>query len=87
MNEDGPSLRDLPHSMENLLDNLCAQSSRAHICSRCGLEMTHLDSAFFLSEDERGWNISLPMCAAGVTAVVSKDEAVAKLIPKAESLL
>jgi hypothetical protein len=49
--------------------------------------MIHLDSAFFLSEDERGWNISLPLCAAGVTAVVSKDEAVAKLIPKAESLL
>jgi hypothetical protein len=49
-------------SMENLLDSLCAQSSRAHICSRCGLEMIHLDGAFFLSDGERGWNISLPVC-------------------------
>jgi hypothetical protein len=24
--------------------------------------MIHLDGAFFLSEGERGWNISLPVC-------------------------
>lgn len=48
--------------IENLLDSFCAQSTRAHICSRCGLEMIYLDSVFFLSEGERGWNIRLPVC-------------------------
>jgi len=58
-------------SMENLLDRLCAQSSRAHICSRCGLEMIHLDGAFFLIEGERGWNITHPDAAGDWVLMVS----------------
>lgn len=54
--------KKIMREIEDILDDLSAQTSIAHFCGRCGSEMLYIDAAFFLIEGTQGWNVRLPVC-------------------------
>jgi hypothetical protein len=48
--------------IEALFDGLSAQPPVVCVCKDCGSEMLQIDTVFFLSGNERGWKLPLPVC-------------------------
>lgn len=55
---DSPITKEVVH----LLDQLCGRAHETHTCKRCGAVMTLFDALFFLENEDRSWNIPLPIC-------------------------
>jgi|SRR5690349_7483642 len=57
---------ELKQQIGKFLESAATQSSQPHRCSRCGAEMTYLDTTFSLLGTSSAWNIKVPVC--GCTA-------------------
>jgi len=61
--------------IEIRLDNLSAQPRAVRICKHCGCAMVHVDTLFFLVDEERSWYLAPPVCpqrsALGLLKLVS----------------
>jgi hypothetical protein len=44
------------------LDTLSNRRAVVHSCERCGSEMVNLNATIFLADNEKSWNVSLPIC-------------------------
>jgi hypothetical protein len=53
---------DLKIEIETVLDTISTQLPTAHLCDNCGLEMINIEVLFFLANNQRSWNIPLPIC-------------------------
>jgi hypothetical protein len=54
--------RNLKIEIETLLDTISVQLPTAHLCENCGFQMINIDVLFFLANNQRSWNIPMPIC-------------------------
>jgi hypothetical protein len=54
--------RRLKIEIETLFDGISAQPTMVHLCENCGFQMININVSFFLANNERSWNIPLPIC-------------------------
>jgi hypothetical protein len=62
-NESDRRARRIAEEIENLLDGLSHKPWQNELCSHCGSLLQYIDGKFFLlGENDKGWNIPLPVC-------------------------
>lgn len=54
---------ELKQQIENFLTSAATESSKRHLCSKCGAEMTYIDTTFSLMGTNSAWNIKVPFCS------------------------
>lgn len=53
---------ELKQQIENFLTSAATESNKRRLCSRCGAEMTYIDTTFSLMGTNSAWNIKVPFC-------------------------